>query len=67
MMQKYLWGSIENKKVDGDYGKVECVLKFLIIYLKIFQNINIMSKFNIFSQLVPWKLLMNEFCGTPCI
>ena len=32
----------------------------------IFQNIN-MSKFKIFSQLLPRKLLMNEFCGTRCI
>ena len=32
----------------------------------IFQNVN-MSKFKIFSQLLSWKLLMNKFCGTPCI
>ena len=34
MMQKYLWNSIEIKKVDGDCGKAESVQKFLIIYLK---------------------------------
>ena len=32
----------------------------------IFQSIN-MSKFKIFSQLLQWKLLINEFCGTLCI
>ena len=34
MMQKYLGGSIEHKKVDGDCGKAERAQKFLIIYLK---------------------------------
>ena len=34
MMEKYLRSSIENNKVDGDWGKVQSVENFLIIYLK---------------------------------
>ena len=65
MMQKYMGSSIENKKVVGDCGKSESVQKFLIIYLKRADSKTLMCQSAKFF--LKWKLLMNEFSGTPFI